>query len=122
MKLNHTLKTMTPIYVENSRVPKMLQRFSPIDIGAITLFPFVFSKELMGNVVRNHEAIHFQQQLETGIIGFYIIYILNFLWLRLAGIGGPTAYKLLKAEKEAYENELNMNYLAERKRWEWIRG
>jgi hypothetical protein len=76
----------------------------------------------MGNVVRNHEAIHFQQQLETGLFGFYIIYILNFLWLRLAGIAGPTAYKLLKAEKEAYENELDMNYLAERKRWEWIRG
>ena len=122
MKLNRTLRTMTPIYVENSRVPQLLQRFSPIDIGAITLFPFVFSKELMGNVIRNHEAIHFQQQLETGIIGFYIIYVLNFLWLRLAGISGPTAYRNLKAEKEAYGNELNIDYLTERKRWEWIRG
>jgi len=100
----------------------MLQRFSPIEINAITLFPFVFSRESMGNVVRNHEAIHFQQQLETGIIGFYIIYILNFLWLRLAAVDGATAYRLLKAEKEAYENELNVNYLTERKRWEWIRG
>tara|TARA_R110002020_G_scaffold389425_2_gene600078 strand:+ start:730 stop:1032 length:303 start_codon:yes stop_codon:yes gene_type:complete len=100
----------------------MLQRFSPIDINAIALFPFVFSKGLMGNVVRNHEAIHFQQQLETGVIGFYIIYALNFVWLRLAGITGAVAYKNLKAEKEAYENELNMNYLAERERWEWIRG
>ena len=122
MKLNRTLMNMKPIYVENSRIPQMLQRFSPIDINAITLFPFVFSKGLMGNVVKNHEAIHFQQQLETGIIGFYIIYILNFLWLRWIGLDGPTAYKNLKAEKEAYEKELDMNYLTERKRWKWIRG
>jgi hypothetical protein len=66
--------------------------------------------------------IHFQQQLETGVVGFYIIYILNYLWLWWGEYSGVEAYYNLQAEKEAYGNELNPDYLLERSRWRWIWG
>ena len=115
-------KTTKPIFFENSRVPALLSKFSPIEIGAITLFPFVFSRQTMGETIRNHETIHFQQQLETGIVGFYIIYVLNYLWLRFKGLDGPEAYMNLLAEKEAYAHEWDADYLLKRKRYQWLKG
>jgi hypothetical protein len=100
----------------------MLQKFSPIEINCITLFPFVFARGEVGKFLKIHETIHFQQQLETGVIGFYIIYLLNYFWLRWSEYSKVEAYYGLLAEKEAYRNELDSDYLLTRTRWKWIRG
>jgi len=100
----------------------LLERFAPIKISCITLFPFIFCKGTLGNILRTHEEIHFQQQLETGVFGFYIIYIANYMWLRWKGVEPRSAYFELQAEKEAYRHELNSDYLLQRNRWEWIWG
>ena len=76
----------------------------------------------MGNIIKMHESIHFQQQMETCVFGFYGFYILNYLWLRWKGLSGVDAYFELQAEKEAYGNELNPDYLLKRSRWRWIWG
>ena len=122
MKLRYILRNLKPIVIENSRLPALLQRFSPIEISCITLFPFIFAREKIGEFLKNHESIHFQQQLETAVIGFYIIYLLNYLWLRWGEYSKVEAYYNLQAEKEAYGNELNADYLLKRSRWRWIWG
>lgn len=120
MEQKRTLRNLKPIVIENSRVPGLLERLAPIGISCVTLFPFVFCKGNIGKIMRNHEEIHFQQQLETGVLGFYILYALNYLWLRAWGHGARDAYFELQAEREAYRHELDLNYLTKRKRWQWI--
>ena len=120
MEQKRTLRNRQPIVIENRRVPRLMEKFAPIQISCITLFPFIFCKGTLGKILRNHEEIHFQQQLETGIVGFYILYVFNYLWLRWRGFSGPDAYFELQAEKEAYRRELQFDYLLNRKRWQWI--
>ena len=115
------MKNLKPIFIENSRVPKWLSKFAPITIGAIALFPFVFSRQKISEKTKTHETIHFQQQLEMFVIGFYIIYLWDYFKARLMGLKGEEAYYLIRAEREAYLNEEFPEYLLERKRWEWLR-
>ncbi len=109
------------MFIENSKVPAFLSRFAPIEINAISLFPFVFSRNYISEITRRHETIHFQQQLETFIIFFYIIYLWDYFKARIGGSSGRASYKLIRAEKEAYENELDMDYLDTRKRFTWLK-
>ena len=113
-------RKLKPIFVERSFIPKLLSFFAPITIGAITLGFVVFSRDEMTETTKRHETIHFQQYLETLFIGFLIIYAYDYLKLRTKGINGPDAYRMLRAEKEAYDNEDDLEYLANRKRWKWI--
>jgi len=109
-----------PIMIENSRIPIWLSYISPISIGAIALGVIVFSKDEMDERTKRHETIHFQQYLETLFIGFLIFYLLNWLWNTIRFQSGSIAYKNLKAEVEAYGNEDDEDYLANRKRWRWM--
>jgi len=95
----------------------------PRGFTGITLYPFIFlrSKELKKDeILVNHEKIHLQQQLELGIIFFYIIY--GFEWLIKCAQykNGYLAYRNLSFEKEAYFHESNINYLKKRKFWAFI--
>ena len=109
-----------PWFFENSKVPVFLSYFTPITIGAITIGPLVFSRGEMSEVTKNHETIHWQQYIETGIIGFiflyYLFYAINFLRYR----DGELAYYMIPFEKEAYDNDNNLDYLETRKRYSWI--
>ena len=112
---------MKPIFIENSKVPVILSFFSPIDIYAVAIFPFVFCRGKKSARTVNHETIHFQQQLETGIIFFYLVYFWDYLLLKLKGLSGIEAYYAIRAEKEAHLNEADFQYLRKRKRWRWLR-
>ena len=59
----------------------------------------------------NHEAIHTKQMKELLYVPFYILYILEWLY-RLTQKGN--AYKNVSFEKEAYDNENDMDYLNKR--------
>lgn len=80
----------------------------PVDgYKAITIYPFVFYKgDKPSSETINHENIHGEQQKELLLIGFYIIYLIEYL---LKG------YYNISFEKEAYSNENNNNYLENRK-------
>ena len=115
------MKTLKPFFFENSKLPKVLSYFAPIDIYAISLFGFVFSRSEMSQQTKRHEVIHFQQQIETGMIGFLVIYLWDYaknLWIHK--MDGPTAYRNLRAEKEAYFWDADESYLENRKRWAWL--
>jgi len=114
------LRNLKPIFVCNSVVPRILSYLAPIDINAIAIFPFVFCREGYSEETKNHESIHFQQQLETGVILFYLIYAWDFCRSRIKGFNGPAAYLNIRAEKEAYRNQANPDYLSNRERWGWL--
>ena len=116
------MNSLKPFFFEKSKLPKFLSYFAPIDIYAISLFGFVFSRDEMSEVTKRHETIHFQQQIETGMIGFLIIYLWDYAKnLLIHKMSGPDAYLNLRAEKEAYYWDKDESYLLEkRKRWAWI--
>lgn len=114
------MKNLKPIFIENSRVPVVLSKIAPITIGAITLGFIVFSRKEMSERTRRHETIHFQQFLETGFIGFILIYFWDYFWCSFRYLDGQLAYSKIRAEQEAYLHEHDADYLQNRKRWAWI--
>jgi len=109
-----------PIFIENSKVPVVLSHIAPIEIGAITLGFIVFSRDSMDDRLRRHETIHFQQFLETLFVGFVIIYLWDYFVNWTSGMDKKDAYYNLRAEKEAYANDTDETYLANRKRYAWL--
>jgi hypothetical protein len=71
-------------------------------------------------VTVNHEKIHCQQYMETLYLGFLLIYIYDYIRNRCNGMNSTDAYENIRAEKEAYQNEHNNDYLKSRKRFSWL--
>lgn len=119
--LSKLISKTRPIFIENSWVPKFLSKFAPINIGAITLGFFVFSRGVVSESTRRHETIHLHQQIETGFLLFYVLYLYYWLKSKVKGIPGDESYMLIPFEKEAYTNELDQEYLQKRKFWAWTK-
>lgn len=117
---NDEMKNWKPIFIENSKIPVWLSYLAPINIGAITLFFLVFGRGEISEQTRQHETIHFQQMLETFLIGFIILYYWDYLKGYIKYKNGRIAYYSIRAEQEAFHREVVPFYLAKRKRWRWI--
>ena len=92
----------------------------PKHITAITLWPFILFKnkeDKTNAVLINHERIHLNQQLELLVIPFYIIYLLEYIFLFVKLKNHDAAYRSISFEKEAYANDRNLAYLKNRKTW-----
>lgn len=109
-----------PKFYENSKVPVVLSHFSPIEIGAITIGPLVFSRGEMSDVTKNHETIHWQQYKETLIIGFLLLYLAFWAWGLMKYRDGKVAYAMIPFEREAYGNDEDFEYLKNRKHYAWL--
>lgn len=85
----------------------------------INLFGVLFVRKgcTMSKSDYNHEAIHTKQMKELLYVPFYILYLLEWLY-RLIQKGN--AYRNISFEKEAYNNENDMNYLDKREHFSWI--
>jgi hypothetical protein len=71
------------------------------------------------DITMRHESIHSKQIVETGIIFFYIWYILEYI-VRLFCTGNHSeAYRGIAFEQEAYANENNVNY--KRSFWNFLK-
>ena len=116
------LRDSKPWFFENSKVPVFLSYFTPITIGAITIGPFVFSRGEMSEETKNHETIHWQQYIETGILGFILLYYLFYGINLIRYRDGKKAYYMIPFEKEAYDNDMNLDYLKTRKRFSWLKN
>ena len=114
------LKLWKPFFIENSRVPALLSRVSPISIRAISLGLWVFCKGKINKTTRRHETIHFQQQLELLFVGFLVLYGLFWLVGMVRYRDGAKAYRENPFEREAYSNEKKRTYLDKRKRYAWL--
>lgn len=112
-----------PKFFENSRVPVWLSKIAPIEIKAITLFCCVFARARLSRKTKRHETIHFQQFLETLVIGFIVLYYAEFLvrWI-IYGFDGKRAYRMISFEQEAYDYDDDPEYLSKRRRYAWVKG
>lgn len=85
--------------------------------SAINLFGVVFArKEFKGRITpttMRHETIHTVQMRELGYIGFYIIYIVE--WLVRLCLTPKSAYRNISFEQEAYSRQGDVKYLDNRK-------
>lgn len=114
---------------------------------AITILPFIFARKAakwLKDYEENHECIHLRQQLEVLIAAFILIFamvhVFNISWWWL--LASPlvffvwygiewlirfaichdthVAYRNIAFEQEAYNNQLDMKYLSNRKLFAWI--
>nr|WP_315158131.1 hypothetical protein [uncultured Flavobacterium sp.] len=89
----------------------------PKGYRGLTVFPFVlikyrFDKENI--VLVNHEKIHIRQQLELLVLPFFLWYFVEFAVRLLQYKNANLAYRNISFEREAYANEINLNYLETR--------
>ena len=115
------LKNLKPRFFECSKIPVWLSKLAPIEISAITLGPLIFSRGKLSATTKRHETIHWQQYIETGIIGFLALYPLFWLWKFAIYRDAALAYRLIPFEAEAYNNQRKRTYLEKRKRFAWLR-
>lgn len=113
------MKHWKPIFIENSKIPVWLSKIAPIEINAIAFGFCVWCRGEMDDETKNHETIHYQQQLELLFIGQWFLYITMWLALLIKYRSGLMAYRLIPFEQEAYDNEHDFNYCVERKRYAW---
>lgn len=91
---------------------------------AINLFGVLFVRKnaKIDNITLNHEAIHTAQMKELLYIFFYLFYVIDWLiGLVVYWFDTKRAYKEICFEKEAYQNEGNINYLKSRKPFAFIK-
>tara|TARA_R100000005_G_C4909475_1_gene147840 strand:- start:105 stop:446 length:342 start_codon:yes stop_codon:yes gene_type:complete len=108
---------MKPIVIIAPRFVKALSII--IDIFAITLWPFIISREEMSEDVLNHETIHIAQQKELLVLFFYILYGWDYLVGLIKYKDKEQAYYRIRFEQEAYDNMFDEDYLKNRKPYSW---
>ena len=110
---------MKPIIVKNSRIPKILSWF--MEVGGITLFPFIFIRGEGDDRLINHESIHIAQYSELFVVGFFLLYIWDFIHGLIKYKNYNDAYRSIKFEREAYSFEADPHYLEYREPYAWRR-
>ena len=59
---------------------------------------------------------------ETGYVGFYLLYLAEWLW-RLARLrDAHAAYHAIRFEREAYAHQDELDYLTYRRPFAWLKG
>lgn len=109
-----------PIEIENSRVPVWLSKFAPIEIHAFSFGPWIFCRGIFSTRLRQHETIHFRQQVECLFLPQFLLYGLFFLVMLAKYRDGRAAYRNNPFEREAYANDIDPHYLEERKPFAWL--
>lgn len=109
-----------PKFVENSSIPALLSKVGPVEISAISLGMFVFSRDKISAVTRQHETIHYVQWRELGFVLFPPLYGWFYLRNRASGIPAFLAYREIPFEREAYEMQSATDYLQKRPFWAWL--
>ena len=91
-----------------------------IDVAAITLFPFIISRDEMSPDVLQHETIHILQQKELFVVFFYLLYVWDWLKGLIKYRDRQKAYFQIRFEQEAYDQMYKEDYLTQRKKFSWL--
>lgn len=92
--------------------------------NGMALFPFILvklEKSKFDEVMIRHEIIHLRQQIELLVLPFYFFYLINYLYNRLIYKDHYEAYMNIVFEREAYANDVFLDYLKRRKLFSWIK-
>jgi hypothetical protein len=87
--------------------------------AGITIFVFIIVDDRNNKVLINHEQIHIRQSLELGFIGFWFLYLLEYVFKFYHFGNADVAYQNISFEQEAYKNESDLQYLKKRKFYSW---
>lgn len=88
--------------------------------STLNFFGILFTKsENLSQYTINHEAIHTAQMKELWYIPFYLWYGLEYLFVRFFHKKQNDAYHDVSLEEEAYNNQYDLNYLQNRKKFAW---
>lgn len=99
----------------------LVTRLVPYSAMAVWPFILVKKKEMRHDAMLiNHERIHHRQQLEMGIVLFYLVYLVNYLFNLIKYRNHYKAYREIIFEREAYAMEIDGQYLKRRKFWAFI--
>lgn len=113
---------MLPIFFENSRIPKLLSKIAPFEVGGFAFFIFVWTRGVATPRLRAHETTHWKQQLEGLFILHWILYSLWWLLLLVYHRDAYLAYRMSPYEIEAYDNQDNYHYNSQdRKPFAWVK-
>ncbi len=115
-----SLKNKKPWFIENSKVPVWLSHLAPINIWAISFGLWVWCRGKLSEQTKNHETIHYQQQIELLFVGQWLLYGLFWLVGMVRYRNGEKAYRENPFEREAYRNDEDLGYLATRPRYSWV--
>ena len=103
--------------------PIIVKKSKLVPPGAIAwaFAPFILFKDerYADETTINHELIHIEQEKELLLIPFYILYVANFIINIFRGTNLP--YRNIMFEREAYQNEDNLDYLKTRKRYNYFK-
>ena len=125
-----------PIIKENTKITKFFSVIFGEEIMGLTIFPYIFIKTkdtteddaennaeedgIRYDHILNHEKIHYEQYKETLVVGYIIIYIINFFINLLYYRNINTAYRNILLEREAYEYMDDLEYLQSSKCYSWL--
>lgn len=97
-------------------------KFLPLgkSFAAINLFGVVFTKRQLSVIDQNHEYIHSLQQRELLFVGFYLLYLLEWMQRLWQTRNLLSAYYCISFEKEAYAKQNLLDYRKTRRRYAWM--
>ena len=119
MKFPSKVRNLTPVFIENSKLPLWLSKIAPINIHAFSFLWLVFGKGTLSKTTRRHETIHFQQQLELLFVFQWLLYVSFWIVGLIKYRSGKEAYHRNPFEQEAYDNARKPTYLGKRELWSW---
>ena len=96
----------------------------PKGFRGLTVYPFIFlfnKKDKINPKLLNHERIHIRQQLEMLVLPFFVWYGIEFFVGLIRFRNRREAYLNISFEKEAYQNEKDLNYLKQRFFWNFLK-
>jgi len=106
-----------PIIFKSAFLTKLLSVI--VSVYAITLYPFIITSADLDEYTMNHELIHFEQQKELFVIGFYILYAYDFVKGMIKYKNKDIAYFLIRFEQEAYTYQNDLGYIVDREKHSW---
>jgi hypothetical protein len=86
---------------------------------AINLFGIIFTKQHLSRVDENHEYIHTLQQRELLFVFFYLLYVTEWIVRVIQTRSLIKGYLRISFEREAYENQRQLDYRETRKFFAW---
>jgi hypothetical protein len=91
-------------------------------VDGLALYPFVILKSTNPPAyLLNHERIHLRQQLEMGLLLFYVWYVVEFVLRYGQYKNADKAYRNICFEREAYAHDEQLDYLKNRKFWNFLK-
>ena len=79
-------------------------------------------KQFLINLITAHTGISSKRVCGIlGWIGFYLWYIIEYLIRLIIYRNTKLAYRNISFEREAYQNQYNLDYLSNRKHYSWFK-